>query len=122
MLGDGDDAADAAGDHDADPFGVSVGDGYATVVVGLYCRGKRQLDEAVYAAGLLAVDEVGRLKVLDFGRDGGLVALGVEGGDGIDPGLAGDDGLPGGVGIKSEGTDNAQSGYENAVCHMGTIS
>ena len=95
LLLQGDDAAYAAGDDDRHPLLVVGVHLQAGLFDGLERGGGGELYEAVHAPRLLPVDVRRGVEVGDLARDGGLQAVGVERGYGVDAGLAGEQVLPG---------------------------
>ena len=90
LVGERDDAADAARNHHRYARAVFRRDGQSRVLDGFEGCDRAQLHEPVHAAGFFSAYDGCGVEVLDLGCDGGLVAFGVEGRDWRDAGLAGD--------------------------------
>ena len=95
LLGEGQDAADAAADDGADAEGVFGGQVEAGLATGFLGGDGGELGEAVHAPAFLALQVVLRVKALHLGGEGGIEPFGVKGGDVVDAGIALDDAGPG---------------------------
>src|SRR5450759_1192208 len=112
LLGQGPDAADARPDDDAGPFGQLPFQvpGQAGLVHCLVGSHESELDVAVVATLILAIENGRRVEVLDLSRDPGRQARWIELGDGADTGLAGNQARPGGWHVVAERAEGAHAG------------
>ena len=121
LIGEGPDAADAGADDDAGPFGQLPFEAgrQPGLIHGLAGGDERELDVAVVAALLLAVEDRGWVEVLDLGGDPGRKARRIELRDGADARAAGDHRLPRRRHVESERCDGAHAGDDDARLAVG---
>src|SRR5207248_834667 len=106
-------AADAAADDDAGPPGIGNTVPEPGRLQRLTRGHDRELDEAIHALRVLAVDAAVRREVLHFAREARLVIGRVEPRDGPCPGLAVDQVLPADLDVVADGRDDSRSGHEH---------
>ncbi len=113
LLYHGGHASDAGGEVASDPFGVDVALD-SGVLKGLLSGGDGVLDIEIMAAHLAAVQIQQGVEVLDLCRQSSPEICQIKPGDGGDAVLPGDQILPHGGHVVSDGVDSAKSGYNNS--------
>ena len=111
------DAAEAGPEDDPGPLGELALEplGQAGLVERLAGGDQAELDVAVGAALLLAVEHAARVEVADLAGDPRRQPRRVEGRDRADAGAPGDQARPGGGDVVAEGGDHAHAGHDDAT-------
>ena len=121
LVGQGSDAADAGADDDAGPLGLGTLEPSREpgLVHRLTGRHERELDVAVVAALVLAIEDRRGVEIPYLGGDACGQARRIELRDRADAGSTGDHRLPGGRNVESERGHRAHAGDDDARLAVG---